>query len=212
VTGPGLRERKKQRTRCALAQAALRLFGERGYEETTIADIAAAADVSTRTFFSYYPSKEHVVFSDAEERATLALAVIAERQAGERPVDLLVRAVREVIGLSCGQLPARAVAERTRLVKSVPALQAHQLRMIHDAQQLLSEALLAAYPSELDTLDARITVSVVMSAVLSASMFALESDQPDDLLWPVTEHAIDLAVHGLGSIGLARGDSREEGR
>src|SRR5918994_275367 len=60
----GLRERKKQRTRQALRQAAVRLFLERGFEATTIADIAAAAEVAPRTFFSYYPTKEDVVLGE----------------------------------------------------------------------------------------------------------------------------------------------------
>src|SRR5690606_39905277 len=96
VGGAGLREPKKRRTRQALATAALRLFAERGYEETTVAEIAAAADVSPRTFFSYFPSKEDVVFAEIDDR----LAEVSEhlrRTPGETPMDTIRRAVIDVL-------------------------------------------------------------------------------------------------------------------
>src|SRR5262249_43771945 len=60
----GLRERKKQRTREAIATVALALFAERGYQQTTVAEIAEAAEVSKGTLFAYFPSKEEIVFAD----------------------------------------------------------------------------------------------------------------------------------------------------
>jgi len=69
-----LRERKRARTRQAIVDAAVDLFDRNGYEGTTVADIAAAAEIGTRTFFSYFASKEEVLFpeSDARVRATIA--------------------------------------------------------------------------------------------------------------------------------------------
>jgi AcrR family transcriptional regulator len=79
---PGLRERKKQRTRETIARAAHELFAERGYHATTLPDIAEAADVSTRTIFAYFPSKEDILFSDfAAMREALAQA-LAQRPEG----------------------------------------------------------------------------------------------------------------------------------
>jgi AcrR family transcriptional regulator len=66
MTEQGLRERKKARTRAAIRDAAVELFLSRGYHETTVSDIAERADVSGRTFFSYFPSKESVLFADLE--------------------------------------------------------------------------------------------------------------------------------------------------
>jgi AcrR family transcriptional regulator len=85
----GHRERKKQQTREAIARAGLDLFVERGYEATTLAEIAEAAGVSTRTIFAYFPSKEDILFCDFEAlRDTLAQA-LAERPGGKDALGTL---------------------------------------------------------------------------------------------------------------------------
>jgi AcrR family transcriptional regulator len=88
--GPiGLRERKKQRTRELIADAALDLFAARGYQATTVAEIAAAADVSVRTVFTYFPTKEDILFSDhAVFRDRLAEA-LAMRKPRSSALDTL---------------------------------------------------------------------------------------------------------------------------
>ena len=86
---PGLRERKKQQTREKIARAGLDLFAERGYEQTTLADIADAADVSTRTIFAYFQSKEDILFCDEPEFYEGLKRALDERPAGATTVDAL---------------------------------------------------------------------------------------------------------------------------
>src|SRR5438445_5708626 len=92
-TQPGLRERKKQRTRETIAQAAHELFAERGYHTTTLPDIAEAADVSTRTIFAYFPSKEDILFSDFPVMKDALAQALANRPEGEEALET----VREFI-------------------------------------------------------------------------------------------------------------------
>ncbi len=87
----GLRERKKQRTREQIIEAAMGLFAERGYHATTIADIAEAADVAPRTFFSYFPSKEAVVFHDVDRDLDGLASALRDRLPGETAFEALRR-------------------------------------------------------------------------------------------------------------------------
>jgi AcrR family transcriptional regulator len=89
----GLRERKKQRTREAIARAAHQLFVERGFQATTLPDIAEAADVSTRTIFAYFPSKEDILFSELDEMKDALARAVAERPEGQDALEV----VREFI-------------------------------------------------------------------------------------------------------------------
>src|SRR6266536_939319 len=90
---PGLRERKKQRTREAIVRAAHQLFVERGYQTTTLPEIAAAADVSTRTIFAYFPSKEDILFSELDEMKDALARAVGERSEGQDALEV----VREFI-------------------------------------------------------------------------------------------------------------------
>ncbi len=86
---PGLRERKKQQTRDRIASVALQLFAERGYDHTTLAEIADAADVSPRTIFAYYQSKEDILFCDEPLMYERLERTLAERPPGATTVDAL---------------------------------------------------------------------------------------------------------------------------
>ena len=83
---PGLRERKKQRTRQQIADAAWELFAERGFDGTTVAEVARAAEVSEATVFNYFASKEDLVYSGLEVFEAQLLDAIQTRFAPKRPV------------------------------------------------------------------------------------------------------------------------------
>jgi AcrR family transcriptional regulator len=104
---PGLRQRKKQRTRETIARAARELFAERGYHATTLPDIAEAADVSTRTIFAYFPSKEDILFAefplmkDALERA------LDERPEGEEALETVRAFMLASVGMQKSDVDER---------------------------------------------------------------------------------------------------------
>jgi AcrR family transcriptional regulator len=89
LTKPGLRERKKQQTREKIERVALQLFAERGYDQTTLAEIAEAADVSPRTIFAYFESKEDILFCDEPVLFERLRATLEQRPAGATTVDAL---------------------------------------------------------------------------------------------------------------------------
>ncbi|WP_052433918.1 TetR/AcrR family transcriptional regulator [Streptacidiphilus melanogenes] len=92
----GRREQNRRRTHEALIEAAGRLFQERGYDATTVRDIAAAAGVGERTFFRYFPSKESLVLQQVRDLVPLLAAEIRDRPASEPPLLALRNAVLEV--------------------------------------------------------------------------------------------------------------------
>ena len=79
----GLRERKKRQTRAAIAEAAMKLFLEHGFDDVTVADVARAADVSEKTIFNYFPAKEDLVFREGPERRAALIEAIRDRGPGE---------------------------------------------------------------------------------------------------------------------------------
>jgi AcrR family transcriptional regulator len=88
MTRTGLRERNKAKRHAAILTAALELFAERGYDGTTIADIAAAAEVAPRTISLYFPSKQDIVLAEVADAAERLTAALRQRRPGESPVEV----------------------------------------------------------------------------------------------------------------------------
>jgi AcrR family transcriptional regulator len=180
---PTLRQRKRARTRQAIVDAAIDLFERYGYQQTTVADIAAAADIGTRTFFGYFASKEELLFPEADARVAAAVAAIAARGPGDRPADLLLRALRDVNDTS-DELVSPLAALRIRLIQTVPAVRGRALQVQLDAQREIARHLHAAYPDELTEVDAAALVGAFVGAITGALQVLL--DDPDVTAHPRT--------------------------
>lgn len=163
---PTLRERKRERTRAAIVAAGLDHFERVGYDETTVADIAAAADIGTRTFFSYFASKEELLFPESDGRIQAAVDAIAARQSGDRPADVLLRALTGVT-VDSDDLVSQLAALRMRLMRTVPAVRGRALQLQFDAQREIAGHLVDAFP-ELDRIDATALVGALIGAVAGA--------------------------------------------
>lgn len=155
-----LRDDKKRRTRDALRRAAFRLFRERGFDATTVDEIAAEAGVSRTTFFRYYPTKEAVVFGRSREVGRVFRRWIAERPPEENPLEALegallalARETRANPDLARDSLELRAMLERN------PALRRRYAEHIQEQVELLAQALAERDGSPVDA-DHRLAAGV----------------------------------------------------
>ncbi|MEZ3179757.1 TetR family transcriptional regulator [Streptomyces pimonensis] len=152
---PGLRERKKQRTRDSLVRAALELFATRGYDRTTVDDIAAAVDVSQRTFFRYFASKEEVAFFVPRLAESRVVEAVRKRPPGEAPLEVLRRAVLDSwddITETVEQLvPLELHLRVYRVIESTPALLAAHLRRATELEEELARIVAEREGLDVDT-------------------------------------------------------------
>jgi AcrR family transcriptional regulator len=135
----GLRERKKARTREALQEAAMALFTRQGFDGTTVEEIADACEVSPRTFFRYFPTKEDVLFADADTRRERLLAVLADEPADEPPFAALQAAMR-ALAVDYRHDRAALVA-RSKVLEGSLQLQAYKAEHQHGWEAAVVDAL-----------------------------------------------------------------------
>ena len=164
--GDDWRARKKAATKHAIQEHALRLFVEKGYDATTVEEIAAAAGVSHMTFFRYFPRKEEVV--EYDEYDPLLGDLVAARPADEPPLTALHRAIR--VGLEQILTTDReALLIRTRLILRNPVLRSRNLLAQDTSRDLLARALGKDRQCVIDD-------------PLGGRLLAVEHDAVDDLL------------------------------
>ncbi len=161
----GLRERKKQRTREQIVDAAMGLFAERGYQATTIADIAEAADVAPRTFFAHFPSKEAVVFHDVDRTLDGLASTLRDRPAGETTFDALRRFVDALFDEQSGDKDEALL--RKRLCREHGALANFERGVQARVHELLLEAIAGDLETPKDALRPQLVAAAAMAALTS---------------------------------------------
>jgi AcrR family transcriptional regulator len=193
---PGLRERKKARTREAIIEAALVLFERQGFDATTVEDIAEAADVSPRTFFRYFDTKLDVVMArnvdDSDDMDELLAAL---------PPDLgPLEAVRHVVSEKLTSRLAEgddSILREMRVVMSTPGLRAICVERFHEKL----DGFAAVFATRLGV-DERSLEAYVLAGAVSAMMLAVmdrwvaEGARPDRVV-PLLDEGFALLEQGL---------------
>ena len=162
---PGLRERKKQRTRELIAETARGLFAQHGFEGVTVAEIARAADVSQQTVFNYFPRKEDLVYWRLESFEDELLSAIRDRAPGESVLAAFGRILLVQRGLLASDDPAarEQLTALTRMIVESPALVARE-QQVFAAYTASLAALIAAEPGVGSEVEAWVAASAMIGA------------------------------------------------
>lgn len=195
---PGLRERKKAETRRALRVAAYELAVERGPDRVTVADIADAANVSVRTFFNYYPSKESAIVGIDSVLVDAARQRLLARPASEPPFDALRHVFVPDETLDVSDL-ADSQAIRVRLVLAHPGLQDAQLAGLAELARVLTEAVAQRLGVDADDLYAATLVSA-MTSTFHLVLARWEADDRSRPLRDELQEAFDMIGRGFSSV------------
>jgi AcrR family transcriptional regulator len=178
MSSPGLRERKKAKTRRTIQEHALRLFAEQGYDATTVDQIADASEISPSTFFRYFATKEDVVIEDEYDPMLIQAFV-------EQPAELSpVAAFRMSIHSAFSQIYAAdrdQLLQRTKLQLEVPAIRARILITQFNTSNALAIAAAQRYGRNVDDLEVQIFAFTVIGALIPALTRWVVSDGKESL-------------------------------
>ncbi|MFI1912239.1 TetR family transcriptional regulator [Nocardia sp. NPDC020380] len=189
---PGLRERKKARTRAAIQAHALELFLKQGYEATKIEQIIEAAEISESTFFRYFPTKEDLVLQD--EYDPQLVEGLRAQPADVPPITAMRRVVAEVFG-GMSERERAEQRERIDLVLSVPALRATMLDQLMQGTRLLAVPLAERTGRNPGDFAVRVIAGAIIGA-LTTVLIEL-ADNPDADLVGLMDEAMAHLESGL---------------
>jgi len=178
MSSPGLRERKKAKTRRSIQEHALRLIAERGYDGTTVEQIAEAAEVSPSTFFRYFPTKEDVILRDDYD--PILVEALLRQPPELAPIPALRAALRAVFGTVYAEARDE-LYRRTRLQMDVPALRARLMQQQLETFQTFAGAMAARTGREPTDPDVRAFAGAFMGVAMAAVMQWMESGGKDEL-------------------------------
>ncbi|BFO17018.1 TetR family transcriptional regulator [Streptomyces sp. KM77-8] len=160
---------QRLKMRRELAAAAMELFATKGYEATTVDEIAAAAGVARRTFFRHFRSKEEAIFPDHDDTLVRAEAVLNAAPAHEHPLDTVCRGIKEVMKMYAAR-PEISVA-RYKLTREVPTLREAEIASVARYERLFTRYLLGHFDEHAhddDAGDDPLLAEVAASAVVTA--------------------------------------------
>jgi AcrR family transcriptional regulator len=160
---PGLRERKKQRTRQLLAETARRLFEERGFDAVTVAEVARVADVSEGTVFNYFPTKEQLFYGQMERFEARLVDAVRSRPEGESPLEAFRRVIVEGGDRLAADEVADVIASAGRIVEASPALQAREREIVAEHTEALAELLAAEAGAEPGDVGSQVVAGTLMT-------------------------------------------------
>jgi AcrR family transcriptional regulator len=190
------RERRRIRTKRLIQGEALRLFAENGYGQTTIEEIAEAADISPRTFFRYFPSKEDVVLWD--EYDAVIGDLLADRPDDESIGDTARAITRQAIEGLYRHDPERLLA-RHRLLDTVPEIRASFLEFARSGVEVLTASFAAKRGLDPDDIELHVTAAAIMDAAGAAfSRWQRAGGKPD--LIALFDQATDSLIKGIGEM------------
>jgi AcrR family transcriptional regulator len=172
----GLRERKKIKTKETIQLHALKLFREQGYHETTIEQIADAAEISPSTFFRYFPTKEALVLEDDYD--PLLIQAFQEQPSELTPIQAFRNAVKSGLSLIPDEARA-AVRERMELTMSVPELRAATLNQLMNSMQMIAELVAARVGRDPRDFHVITFAGSVIGAIMSVQAYSVNHPEAD---------------------------------
>jgi AcrR family transcriptional regulator len=161
----GLRQRKKEQTRLRIAEVALRLFDERGYDAVTVSEVAEAAGVAKVTLFSYFPTKDCLVLDGIQDDPA---GIVAGRRPGQSPLDALREHYRAVAAQGADGVDVERLLTQVRVVSRTPALMAGVYQAHMGQRYELAAVLQAAFGKTAEGAGAEIAASEAAASEAAA--------------------------------------------